>query len=355
MADERENEDEQEPPKSPGFPAVPAETLKSLEWLQRDLPKITSPVMADWSKLAPDWQKIVGPLPGEAAIRAAQDMQRVIGAQFEAPRFSRELGLSTDIQAQWAKAFAPGLDRIVNNMTEMYRARIASVLEGLRPTFDLSALKGFAERVRQWEKEQSELLKLIAPRGWLLSPSLAMTAPSEMLRVAREDGLDALEVELIALYNVEHLTEIVEDFYDRPSFEAWRDTFADALDAHSRGTYRLAIPIWLIAIEGIIREEFQLRDVYTVVRKKKGQRVRAAIAIQDTPVDSLLDSLISVLLAVGRDEKQSSTSPVVGRHPILHGAQPDIGGEKDSIQCVLMLEVVHLFVQMADRRQHRAA
>lgn len=83
--------------------------------------------------------------------------------------------------------------------------------------------------------------------------------------------------------------------------------------------------------------------------------MRAAIAIQDTPVDSLLDSLISVLLAVGRDEKQSSTSPVVGRHPILHGAQPDIGGEKDSIQCVLMLEVVHLFVQLADRRQHRAA
>lgn len=244
MADEREDEQEPRKRKSPGFPAVPADTLKGLERLQRDLPKIVSPVTAEWAKLVvPDVQKIIGPLPGEAAIRAAQDMQRIIGAQFEAPQFSRELGLSADIQAQWAKAVAPGLDQIVNNMTEMYRARIASVLEGLRPAFDLSALKGFAERVRQWEKDQSELLDLIAPRGWLLSPSLAMAAPSEMLRVAREGGVDALEEELIALYNVEHLTEIVEDFYDRPSFEAWRNTFADALDAHSRGKYRLAIPI----------------------------------------------------------------------------------------------------------------
>jgi len=59
----------------------------------------------------------------------------------------------------------------------------------------------------------------------------------------------------------------------------------------------------LIAIEGIIREEFLLRDVYTVIRRGKGRQVRAAIAIQGTSVDSLLASLISVLLAVVRDEK----------------------------------------------------
>jgi hypothetical protein len=60
----------------------------------------------------------------------------------------------------------------------------------------------------------------------------------------------------------------------------------------------------------------------------------------------LLDALIDVVREVGRPrDRQPSPNPVIRRHGILHGEDPNFGSKRDSIQCLLMLEVLHLYLK----------
>jgi hypothetical protein len=360
---EQPNEDEAEEPneKEPEryVPSLPPDIRRSLAQFNRDWPKL-------FSVLSPNWQKQFAAISQENTARIVREMQKSIVPRLDDPGFLRSLRLADDVQAQWAKSLAgsssplPQISEAVKAWQRNYVDNISAMVAKAIAPVDFGSglgatLKRFAERVREWEEAQRELLALIAPRGWLLSPSLAMEAPVRMLEIAKEEGVDALEEELIRLYDADRLEEIIEGFYDRPSFEQWRPLCDEAIDAHRRGSYRLAILAWLPAIEGIIREEFGPRDVFTIVRRKKGRTVKIAIAPDGTAVDALLDALIKVLVAVGSDPNQASKSPVLQRHAIEHGHRPDIGGEKDSIQCVLMLEVIHLFVQLADQRREQDA
>ncbi len=283
---EQPNEDEAEEPneKEPEryVPSLPPDIRRSLAQFNRDWPKL-------FSVLSPNWQKQFAAISQENTARIVREMQKSIVPRLDDPGFLRSLRLADDVQAQWAKSLAgsssplPQISEAVKAWQRNYVDNISAMVAKAIAPVDFGSglgatLKRFAERVREWEEAQRELLALIAPRGWLLSPSLAMEAPVRMLEIAKEEGVDALEEELIRLYDADRLEEIIEGFYDRPSFEQWRPLCDEAIDAHRRGSYRLAILAWLPAIEGIIREEFGPRDVFTIVRRKKGRTVKIAIA-----------------------------------------------------------------------------
>jgi hypothetical protein len=326
------------------LPPIDAKTIRTVTGPTLPTPIISTDIVRAIRAIQKNWTPIASAMPSANVLKAVQE---------------------TIVQRQKlmdgiAETVAGPINAAVKSAFEVQKQMLASIsttqmvfksLEGVR-----EVMRGFAEQARQWEEDQRELLVLLAPRGWLVSPSLAMQAPREMLDFADEHGVEALEKELISVFDADRLEGILNDCYGRPSFEAWKPTFSMALNAHRRGEYPLAIPIWLLAIDGIVEDELGVQRVYTRIRKKRRNPVRVALA--DAWPEALLEGLIRVLLEVAAQDPNNavvSPNPVVARHPILHGKKPEIGDEKDSIQCVLMLEVIHLLVGIQERRANRAA
>jgi hypothetical protein len=212
--------------------------------------------------------------------------------------------------------------------------------------------KMFAEAVETWEKTEREVFETLAPRGWLISPSSPMFMSSHVLRALQEQGVDEVENQLLKLYDADECERIVQSFSDRPSFSRWREKFSRAMAAHRRGEYDLAVPIWLIAVEGILSEELSretgkpVDNIYTLSAKKNGRYIRGPFLEEELKGDWFLEGMVRVIQTFGQQASRSSGHlPVLNRHRIMHGQDACFGTEKDSVQCILLLEVIHMFVE----------
>lgn len=202
------------------------------------------------------------------------------------------------------------------------------------------------ETSQQWDREEAELFAILVPRGWLLSPEVPMSFVSELLRIRRDQGLRALDHRLIKEYSPRFCSAIVRQTYNRPEFLPWRPTFERALRAHRHRDYALAIPIWLAAIDGILASDLATEDVYTKLRRKGVRKqLRAKMTPPEMPMDRMADAWVAVLAGMGVREGVNREIAVLNRHAILHGSRPRIGGERDSIQCILVLHLLHYFME----------
>src|SRR4029077_285028 len=85
----------------------------------------------------------------------------------------------------------------------------------------------------------------------------------------RSKRIEQVEAELVEALNPDVCSRILDSLYDREAFAKWKASFAKAIKAHAIGDYELAIPIWLVAIDGICREEIGISRVYSSVQKEK--------------------------------------------------------------------------------------
>src|SRR5207253_7099529 len=114
-----------------------------------------------------------------------------------------------------------------------------------------------------------------------------------------------------------------------------------AMTAHRAADYELAIPIWLLSIDGICQEELGVNKVYSRAQRKPTAKKLATTLTWpalDGGRDRLGEALVQVIAGFGAP-KRKSTPAVLNRHRVLHGEVPEIGSEKDSIQCILVLQV----------------
>jgi len=73
--------------------------------------------------------------------------------------------------------------------------------------------------------------------------------------------------------------------------------------------YAVAVPVWLIAFDGIVLAELGVDNVFTRVQKRKGLAVRAPLAQGNRA--RLVDALVSVIRTVAAH--------------LAHGATPTAG------------------------------
>jgi hypothetical protein len=209
------------------------------------------------------------------------------------------------------------------------------------------------ERLEGLQEAERRALSELAPRGWLISPSLRAGAPVEILKSVEENGIDEVERQLVEVFDADFCEKALMACCDRPSFKRWESKLMRAMAAHRRGEYDLAIPIWLAATDRILSSELSTKDrriddVFTSVQKRGGRRIKEAFGTTGPWGEPLLDALIEVLRTFGRRRDDESPNPVLRRHAIMHGEDPNFGSERDSIQCVLALEVVHLYLELRD-------
>ena len=102
-----------------------------------------------------------------------------------------------------------GVHAFVQQAAEQQR-RIREVLPGLAAT--TARMVAF---MREWDEAERRILDLLAPRGWLISPDTSLTEIHELLRLADEEGVDAVEEELVRTLSPARCREMIESLYDR--------------------------------------------------------------------------------------------------------------------------------------------
>ncbi len=192
---------------------------------------------------------------------------------------------------------------------------------------------------RRWHEASEKVLQLLAPRGWLLSPILPATSPFDLLALYEKEGIEGVERELVDTFDPSACQEIIESLTGRESFARWAPTFRKAIGAHRKGDYELAIPIWLIAIDGICNIEFLGIDVYRFQSPtgKVARRLRNTLTAGMAYSEPEIDAMLQVFVGLGLKPQPA----VLNRNHVLHGEVPVIGDEKDSIQCVVVLHVLY--------------
>lgn len=112
----------------------------------------------------------------------------------------------------------------------------------------------------------------------------------------------------------------------------------------------MAIPVWLLATEGIVRKRsLGIDSPYSIKDpdSKTARRLRALLAPAGSVAPPAAEALVRIFAGLGRS---SNDATVFSRNTVLHGLRPDIGSERDSIQCFLALDILALLVNNLDRR-----
>jgi hypothetical protein len=201
-------------------------------------------------------------------------------------------------------------------------------------------MEGLAERMAAGVAAWRELLIAMAPEGWLVPLSYTMRETAEMLRMYHEHGPEAVEARLIDDFRELSAEEAVSQLKHLQAVTAWMPTLAMAARAHDRGDWPLAIPIWLMATEDVVRQhEIGVASPYSI---KDPQSQKARLARERlAPKGSIAPPAAEALLTVFAGLSRSSSDPAVfSRNTVIHGVRPHVGGERDSIQCFFALDLV---------------
>src|SRR5438552_3880905 len=138
-------------------------------------------------------------------------------------------------------------------------------------------------------------------------------------------------------------------------FAQWTPVFAKAVRAHEEGDYELAIPIWLLAIEGIVSAALGQRDLFTKVRQKTVQsRIASQLRIGDSVFSEFSETWVRALLTIARPTEKAEPA-ILNRHAVLHGLVPAVGTERDSVQGALFLDLLRFLFDAASRPSKRLA
>lgn len=326
-----------------------ADIMARAERLRKDM----APVLARNAALAARWQETIGPTLARSATLAAQwhDTIAPVLARNAAlvSRWQESIGpvlaRNAALAADWQDTIGPVLARNAS-----LAARWQETLGPLLANWE-TARKVYSEQWRhisaaleRWDAEQ-ELMSILVPRGWLIAPDLPISTTRRLLTIRRENGLRALNESLIRLFSPAYCARLLRATYSRPAFRRWRPTLEKAMRAHRRRDFALAIPIWLMAIDGVAQEELSKPALFSNMGKRK--RAEIAKALETGGLRSvLLDAWLDVIVGISGNRPGATTVPVlvVDRHAVLHGSRPRVGGERDSIQCILVLHLLHYFL-----------
>lgn len=203
------------------------------------------------------------------------------------------------------------------------------------------------EGLRRWHEHNARVLVLLAPRGWLLSPHLTIGVTTDLLALYDGEGIEAVDDAMLAGFDDEDCAVLLNDLCESPVFSDWRGTLSKAFEAHRRGEYELAIPIWLIAIDGVCRRELNGVDVYGLqsATGKRADEVRRQIldrmgASAARLYEDLRDPEINALMVVFTGMGGKGDPVVLNRNAVLHGDRPLIGDRRDSVQAIVVLDVL---------------
>jgi len=212
------------------------------------------------------------------------------------------------------------------------------------------------ENVARQRDLYGEVYPLLAEQGWVVSPSTPALLLDELMIRVRRSGPAQINEWMVELYRPSLCRQSLEDCLDRPSFAPWASTWRKAMMAHERGDPELAIPIWLLAIDGICATELGTADIFSKVGTRKKRNHLSANLAHTLAGDALyaleVEGLLRILFRLGRPgsirSRDQDGDLLPRRHDILHGGVPSIGDEEYSIRCILVLAHLEWLLEARD-------
>jgi CheY-like chemotaxis protein len=205
------------------------------------------------------------------------------------------------------------------------------------------AIKGFdyEKRIEVWLTAQRQLLPILASRGWVPSMRIMPRDIVELLKVYNQQGGEALDQQMVELCAANSVKSMANSATG--AFAGWGAVFAKAARAHENGDYELAVPIWLLSIEGIVGTALGERDLFKKVRQKKVQsrvadRLRIGKSVGASAFSEFSEAWVSALSTVALPTEKA-TPAILNRNAVLHGLVPRVGTERDSVQGMLFLDL----------------
>jgi hypothetical protein len=128
-------------------------------------------------------------------------------------------------------------------------------------------------RIRAGETAWRDLLGHMAPLGWVIRFDYTLREAATMLHTYSSQGAEAVEAQLIADFRQVSASGAVTALLRDPALRDWRPVLTMAGQAHDRGEWQLAIPVWLIATEGVVSRHFPGIDPYGF-QSAKGRKAR---------------------------------------------------------------------------------
>lgn len=199
-------------------------------------------------------------------------------------------------------------------------------------------LRELAELFDGYEDDERLLLERLVPRGWLISPSMAIRTVRLLAREFENRTDDEVDNALVEYFDPKQCARIIDSLYSDPMFDRMRPLLHEAIVAHDAGLYRLAIAGWLIAIDGIAKERYGTDRVFAEVKSKNGARMRATLARTTGNNDPTQDALVEIVRQVSM---ATPSEYLPKRDLVLHGRAINYGNERASVQLMLVLEVMH--------------
>lgn len=242
---------------------------------------------------------------------------------------------------QEAHAFATGNAFQVGQAVQAAVRQFDDTLRTLRPIFSELAKVPAANKTVQ-EK--------LLPRGWLFSPELSI---GEFLWIYRE--LEAHPTELAESRLVDHFDErceeLIDETYEYQPFQKRKHLLDQALGAHRRGEYGLAIPVFLSAIEGVVIDSFGDDKLFS--NKSRWMRRVPVDRLTEAFFEAFWTTMVDTLWK-GYGLKEKVPAQVLSRHLILHGRSVDYDTKRNSVQAVLALHYLAFIVSEHIKRTSAA-
>lgn len=173
----------------------------------------------------------------------------------------------------------------------------------------------------------------LLPRGWLVSPTLPVGDFLWIYRELETHQLEVAESNLVDHFE-ERIQELIEETYEYQPFRKRKHLLDQALRAHQRSEYGLAIPVFLSALEGVVIESFA--DDKLFARRDRWIRRVSVDNLMEAFCEAFWTTMVDILWK-SYGLKDEPPSQALNRHLILHGRSVDYDTKRNSVQVVLAL------------------
>jgi hypothetical protein len=226
----------------------------------------------------------------------------------------------------------------------------------------ISAMLGFharsARRLIDAFDESQRFMASLGEHGWGVPAH--STAVSTYNEAFFENAKDYDKAEKII---ADYYDGLVESFAavisDQPALTPWARASTDAAEAHRRGQYALAIPLWLILIEATVAElrrrssNPRAQSYKTFTNRSLNKYIGTFEALFDEKsVAATRLILAKTLSAMGQSAKEAHKyGSVVNRNEVMHGIKA-VTSREDSLR---VLSVLYALVDEAMYDESSAA
>lgn len=207
------------------------------------------------------------------------------------------------------------------------------------------AFKDFLQSFRLLPEHTQAALMTLGKHGWFFDLKMPLRFLWELESALNEGEIEEAELALVEYFR-ENLSQIENRFSRK--FPHRTKIISAALNAHKRGEYELAVPVFLAQTDGICYEVIK-QHLFMRENKKPRTAIYVDTIASNTFRRAILSPLSNTLPISASKYERDQDFDELNRHQILHGESLDYGTEINSLKAISLLNYVVQVLRLDDK------